>query len=88
MNELAERRKLLVMEADLHRAVIGLERANLQLRLAKLRAARERLATNKPLLLAGSAVGGLLALWKGRKFVSLIPAALSALKWARTLAKR
>lgn len=83
MNELAERRKLLLLEADLHRSVIGLERARLRARLASLNKARERVSAGGPWLVVGGAVAGLLAVRNWRKFVSWIPAALTALRWAQ-----
>ena len=85
LNELAERRRLLVMEADLHRSLIGLERASLRERLASLQAAREKVATNRPLLIAGGAVAGLLAMRHWRKLARWVPAALSALRWVQSL---
>jgi hypothetical protein len=83
MTELAERRRLLVMEADLHRSLIGLERENLRSRLADLQAAQERVASSRPLLFAGGAVAGLLAMRHWRKLARWIPAALTVLRWMR-----
>jgi hypothetical protein len=85
MNELAERRRLLMMEADLHRSLIGLERESLRARIADLQAARERASSNSPWLIAGGAVAGLLALRHWRKLASWIPAALTALRVAQSL---
>lgn len=85
LNELAERRRLLVMEADLHRSLIGLEREGLRERLAGLLAAREKVASNSPWLIAGSAVAGLVAVRHWRKLARLLPAALTALRWVRAL---
>jgi hypothetical protein len=84
MTELAERRHLLVMEADLHRSLIGLERENLRSRLADLQAAREQAGNISPLLIAGGAVAGLLAMRHWRKLARWIPAALTVLRWVRT----
>jgi hypothetical protein len=85
LNKLAERRRLLVMEADLHRSLLGLERQNLRARLADLRAARERVAAGSPLLIAGGAVAGLLAVRHWRKLARWIPSALTALRWVQSL---
>jgi len=85
LNELAERRRLLVMEADLHRSLIGLERESLRARLAGLQAARERVASGGPWLAAGSAVAGLLAVPHWSKLVRWIPTALTALRWVQSL---
>ncbi len=83
MNELAERRRLLVLEADLHRSLLDLECENLRARLAGLRAARERVAAGSPVLIAGGTVAGLLAVRHWRKLARWIPAALTALRWVR-----
>lgn len=84
LNALAERRKLLVLEGELHRSLVVLERENLRARLAGLRAAREQVASHKPLLLAGSAVAGLFALRHWRKLARWMPAALTALRWVQS----
>jgi hypothetical protein len=83
MTELAERRRLLVVEADLHRSLIGLERENLRARLTDLQTARERVAAGSPLLIAGGAVAGLLAVRHWRKLARWIPVALTVLRWVR-----
>lgn len=88
LNELAERRRLLVMEADLHRSFIGLERERLQERFAELRAAREKVASNSPWLIAGGAVASLLAMRHWRKLARWIPVALTALRWVRSMKSR
>lgn len=79
LTELAERRRLLVLEADLHRSLIRLER------LASLQAARTMVATNRPLLIAGGAVTGLLAMRHWRKLARWIPTALTVLSWVQSL---
>lgn len=83
LNELAERKRLLLLEAELHRGLISLERENLQGRLGGLRATRERVASNRPLLIAGGTVAGLLALRHCRKLACWMPTALTALRWFR-----
>ena len=80
LNELAGRRRLLVIEADLHRSLIGLERESLRERLAGLRAARGKAAANRPLLIAGGAVAGLLAMRHWRKLARWIPPVFAALR--------
>jgi uncharacterized membrane protein YhiD involved in acid resistance len=83
LNELAERKRLLLLEAELHRGLIGLERDSLQKRLAGLRTTQERVASNRPLVIAGSTVAGLLALRHWRKLACWMPTALTALRWFR-----
>lgn len=85
LNELAERRRLLVMEADLHRSLIGLERENIRARFAGLQAARGRVGAGGPWLAAGGALAGLLVIRRWRKFAPWIPAALTALRWVKSL---
>ena len=85
LNDLAERRRLLVMEADLHRSLIVLERESLRARIADLQAARERVSSNSPWLIAGGAVAGLLAMRHWRKLAGWIPAALTALRWVQSM---
>lgn len=85
LNELAERRRLLLMESELHRSVIGLECENLRARLAGLNEKRERLAKKSSWLVAGGTVAGLLALRHWRKAARWIPSALIALRWVKSL---
>lgn len=85
MNDLAERRKMLLLEADLHRSVIGLERVNIQTRLADLKKARERVAPGGPWLVAGSAVAGLFAVRHLRNLAVWIPTAMTAWRWMKSL---
>lgn len=81
--ELAERKRLLLLEADLHRSLIGLECENLRARLAPLNEARERIAAGGPWLVAGSAIAGALAVRHWRKLVRWIPIALTAVRWLK-----
>lgn len=83
LNELAERKRLLLLEAELHRGLISLECESLQGRLAGLLATRERVASQHPLLIAGGTVAGLLALRHWRKLARWMPAALTTLRWFR-----
>ena len=84
LNELAEHRRRLVLEADLHRSLIGLERETLRARLAGWQAARERLLAGGPWLVAGSAVAGLVAVRHWRKLLRWMPAALTVVRWMKS----
>lgn len=88
LNELAERRRLLVVEADLHRGIIGMEVENLRAQIAWLGRARERVSAGKPWLAAGGVVAGLLAVRHWRKVAAWVPAALTAFRWVRKLGGR
>ncbi len=87
LNELAERRRLLVLEADLQRNIITLECENIRDHLRELQTARER-ATHHPLFMAGSAAAGLFALRHWRKVARWAPAALSAFRWIKSFTGR
>lgn len=88
LNELAERRRLLVLESDLHRNLIALDFRNLRSRVAGLQAARERVKAGGPWLAAGGAVAGVLALRHWRKLARWVPTALTAVRWVKSLTSR
>ena len=83
MNKLAEHKRLLLLEAEVHRRLIGLECENLRARLSVLNEARERVAAGGPWLVVGSAVAGLVAMRHWRKLIQWAPAALSVLRWLK-----
>ena len=87
LNELAERRRLLVMEAELHRGLIGVECENLRARLARLQAAPERVAAN-PLWVAGSVAAGALIARRWRQLAPWIKPAFAALRWWQALRRK
>ena len=88
LNEVAQRRRLLVLESDLHRSLIILERERLRVQLAGIHAARERLAAGGPWLVAGGLLAGLLAVRHGSRLVRWLPTAWAAWHWARSLKGR
>lgn len=88
LNDLAQRRRLLVLEADLHRNLIALEREGLRARMAELQAVRARVAAGGPWLAAGGAFAGLLAVRHWRKVLRWMPTTLTALRWAWSLKSR
>lgn len=88
LTSLAERRRLLVMEADLHRQVIATEIEAVRARLEWLARARETASAGKPWLAVGGVVAGLFAVRHWRKLAAWAPAALEALRWARKLVRR
>jgi hypothetical protein len=83
LNELAEHKRLLLLEADLHRNLIGLECEKLRAQLAPLNEMRERVVASSPWLVAGSAVAGLLAMRHWRKLIRWAPLAMSAVRWLK-----
>jgi hypothetical protein len=88
LNELAERRRLLVLEADLLRRCLGLERQALAARWAGLKAAPHKPLRHSPLLMAGGAGAILFAMRRGRALARWLPVVLIALRWLRILKGR
>jgi hypothetical protein len=82
LNDLAERKRLILLEADLHRSLIGLGASSLWAKLDSVRAVAR---PGNPWLLAGSAVAGLIAVRYGRGLARWIPTALAAWRWFRRL---
>ena len=88
LNDLAERRRLLVVEADLHRNLIALEVQNLRAKIEWLGQAREQFSLGKPWLAAGGVAAGLLAVRHWRKVIRWVPVAMTAFRWIRKLKGR
>jgi hypothetical protein len=84
LNELAERKRLLVLQADLHRAVLQAEVANARTRLLWVGQVREKLPGG-PWWLAGGAVAGFFALRQWRTALKWLPAGLAAWRWFKKL---
>jgi hypothetical protein len=83
LNELAERKRLLILEADLHRALLQAEVAHLQSRLQWIAQAREKISGKAGWVLGSAA--GLLAVRNWRSALKLIPVGLTAWRWWRKL---
>jgi len=82
LNDLTERKWLIVLEADLHRSLVQLECANLRARLDSAHAA---IRSGGPWLLAGGAVAGLVAARHWRGLARWVPTALTAWRWVQGL---
>ena len=84
LNDLAERRRLLVLEAELHRSVIALEGENLRAQLKWIGRVREYVSAGSPWLKAGVMVAGIFAVRRRHKLGRWMQAALSAIRvgWA------
>lgn len=80
MNELADRKRLLIAQADLHRTILQAEMARCQ---ARVDAARQGIRAGGPWLAAGSALAGLLLARKWRTVAGWVPTALAAWRWYR-----
>jgi len=85
LNDLAERRRRLVLEADLQRSLIALEREHLRSKLAWIHQAREKVAAGGPWLTIGGTFAGLLAVRHWRKLVRWAPAGVAAMRWLKSL---
>ena len=82
LNELAERKRWLVLQADLQRTLIKAECVRLH---SRLDSARETARLASPWLLAAGAVAGLLAVKQRRHLARWISTALAAGRWLREL---
>lgn len=80
LTTLAERKRQLVQQAELHRAVLQVEVANVRLRWLWVARVRDQF-TRGPGWLAGSAVAGLLVVRNWRSVLRLIPVGLTAWRW-------
>lgn len=81
VTELQERKRLLVLQADLHRALVQAECANVRGRLEWLRPARDKARTASPWIAVGAAAIGVLAARRFGQVTRWIPAALAAWRW-------
>ena len=75
VNDLAERKRLLVLQAELHRQIIAIERARLQQRAA---GARERFAATRWWVVGGVALLGWLSTRRVKFLVKRVPLAMTA----------
>lgn len=85
LNDLAERKRMLVLQSDLHRALLQAECAALRDRVEGLNEVRKRARSASPWVMAGAAAMGLVAVWKGRKLTGMIPVAVAAWKTWKSL---
>ncbi|MEW6158607.1 MAG: hypothetical protein AB1813_14335 [Verrucomicrobiota bacterium] len=77
LEDLRERKRLLVLQADLHRALLRAEFLSARERLSWLSDAQSTARSAGPWLSLGAAAIGLLAAWRARKLARWIPAALA-----------
>ena len=84
LSELEEARQLLVLQGDLHRALIRLEVRTLRERFTRLAAVKR----THPLLFAGTALAGLLAARRWRSVLRWAPVVVPTYRWLGRLLKR
>jgi hypothetical protein len=77
LNELAERKRLLILEADLHRTIIGVECRGLRSRVESLNGLRGQISAKRPWFIGGGALAGLMALRHWRKLLRWAPQAFA-----------
>jgi hypothetical protein len=85
LKSLAERKRLLRLEADLHRASLRAEIIRARERIEWVSQVRETITGNPLVLAGGGALAGFLALRNWRSLAKWAPAALSAWHWFRKL---
>ncbi len=83
LTELAEARRLLQAEADLHRQLIRMELADLRRYAVATQTATGFFQTNRPVKVAGAVMSGLLAARHWRSVLRWSPLLLSAWRWWR-----
>lgn len=83
MTELGERKRLLRLQADLHRALLRAEAANVRAHWCWLKDVRATVRSASPWWAVGAAVLGLVAAWRGRTLARWLPVALAFWRRAR-----
>jgi len=85
LTSLAERKRILVLQADLHRAILEMEIARARSGWQWIRDLRERATGHSWWVAGGGALAGFLILRRWRKALKWIPAAMTAWRWLRKL---
>jgi hypothetical protein len=81
LTELAERKRLLIVQADLHRALLHAECARVRARFNWMDEARQKVGAAGPWLALGAGALGILAARRWRNVARWIPTALAVLRW-------
>lgn len=84
LRELAEMRRLVVLQSEIHRGVLRLEGASLWERFAFLGPVSGKLRSHRALLVTGAALAGVLATRRWRSIAGWIPAGLTVWRWWRS----
>ena len=83
LTDLAERKRLLVLQADLHRALLRVEGAKMRERMNWWHEARNKVRSASPWLAVGAGAVGLLAASRWRKLANWVPVGLAAWRWVQ-----
>lgn len=78
LTELQDRKRLLVLRADLHRALLQAECTNIRERLRWVNETRDKMQSASPWLIVGAGALGLLIASRWRKLSKWVPGALAA----------
>ena len=85
MNDLAERKRLLILQGELHRQIIAIERFRMQQRFD---VTRERFQAKRWWLLAGLAAAGWLSTRRLGSLLKLLTAGMTAWRMAQNFRSR
>ena len=84
LSEVADRKRLLIAQSDVHRALLRAEWVRARSRWEGMVATGEKLRSS-PWLLVGGAVVGLVAARKWRSVLKILPVALTGWKWFKKM---
>jgi hypothetical protein len=85
LKELDDIKRMTVLQADTYRSLLQLESAAICERLDSLRSVRAKVAANRPLLLVGATIAGVLALRHWQTLARWAPSVFAAWRWSRRL---
>lgn len=85
MTELEERKRLLILQAGLHRATLRAECVRVRARFNWMSETRQKLGAAGPWLALGAGALGILAARRWRAVARWIPTALAVLRWIKKL---
>jgi hypothetical protein len=84
LKELEDAKRLVLLQAEIHRGLLRLECQTLFDRFGRLSSAGVGAAASPPLVIAGTAVAGVLAVRYWRTLLKHAPAVLAAWRWWRS----
>jgi len=81
LTPLEERKRLIMLQSDLHRSLLQAELVGLQTQLGRLGEAREKVRAAGPWLGVAAAVAGVFAARNWRSLAGWAPTAIAAWRW-------
>jgi hypothetical protein len=88
LNDIEERKHLLLLQADLHRTLIRAECAYARSQISGLNDARNKMRSAGPWVALGAAAIALLTVTRGRNLARWIPTVFATWRWLRTMRPR